>query len=310
MPSYRLKRFPIFRFLFSLAIALTLEACAPVHILNALVPEQGMKETRSIRFGPGDRGKLDVYAPAQPCAGSLPVIVFFYGGGWDSGRREDYLFVAEAFSSRGFITVIPDYRIYPQGLFPDFIEDGALALRWTFENIGKYGGDPQNIFIAGHSAGAQIATMLAFDKSWLARLNVDAGRLRGVIGLAGPYDFLPLETARLNAIFPSEAARAQSQPIRFARRDAPPVLLISGEPDEVVGPGNSRRLAQRIRALGGSVDEKYYPGLGHAKLVAVLAAPLRSNYRVLDDIDEFVESSRIPMRTDGPSAINAPSGRQ
>ena len=219
------------------------------------------------------------------------MIVFYYGGGWDSGSREDYLFVAEALTSRRFITVIPDYRIYPQAVFPDFLEDSAVALRWTFDNIGKFGGDTRNIFVAGHSAGAQIATMLAFDKTWLSHVKSDPAQIRGVIGLAGPYDFLPLKTDRLKAIFPSTEKQALAQPIRYARKNAPPALLVTGESDDVVGPGNTRRFAQRIREAGGIVEEKYYPDLGHAKLVVALSAPLRSNYRVLDDVAEFVKAS-------------------
>ncbi len=271
-----------------------LGACAPVRVLNALVPESGLRATRALVYEPGERGKLDVYVPSTPASSPRPVIVFYYGGGWDSGNREDYLFVAEALTSRGFVAVIPDYRIYPQAVFPDFLDDGAAALRWTFDNIGKFGGDTHNIFVAGHSAGAQIATMLAFDKTWLSHVNSDPSKIRGVIGLAGPYDFLPLKTERLNAIFPTAEKQVRSQPIRYARSDAPPALLVTGEGDEVVGAGNTRRFAQRIRQAGGKVQEKYYPDLGHAKLVAVLSAPLRGGFPVLDDIAEFVKSSAVP----------------
>ena len=286
MPSRAIFNFPCY-----LVFAVLLSGCSPARMLNALVPESGLKTTKAIPYGPGERRRLDVYVPANPPTTPRPVIVFYYGGGWDSGSREDYLFVAEALTSRGFITVIPDYRIYPEVVFPDFLEDSAVALSWTFDNIEKFGGDTRNIFVAGHSAGAQIATMLAFDKTWLSHVKSDPARIRGVIGLAGPYDFLPLKTDRLKAIFPSAEQQALSQPIRYARKDAPPALLVTGESDDVVGPGNTRRFAQRIREAGGMVEEKYYPDLGHTKLVVALSAPLRSNYRVLDDVAEFVKAS-------------------
>ncbi len=281
----------LFYFPLSFAIAAMLGACAPVRMLNAMVPENGFKATRAIAYKPGERGKLDVYVPATPATGPRPVIVFYYGGGWDSGDRGDYLFVAEALTSRGFIAVIPDYRIYPQAVFPDFLEDGAAALHWTFDNIGTFGGDSRNIFVAGHSAGAQIATMLAFDKTWLSQVKSDPAQIRGVIGLAGPYDFLPLKTERLNAIFPSAEKQARSQPIRYARKDAPSTLLLTGESDDVVGAGNTRRFARRIRDVGGTVEEKYYSEIGHARLVVAMSAPLRDGYRVLDDIADFVKAS-------------------
>jgi acetyl esterase/lipase len=277
-----------------LALAVAVVACSPVRMLNALVPEDGLKSSKDIAYGPGERGRLDVYAPVSPTPRPRPVIVFYYGGGWDSGRRGDYLFVAEALASRGFITVIPDYRLYPEVVYPAFLEDGAAALRWTFDHIEQFGGDARNVFVLGHSAGAQIAMMLAFDRTWLAHVQRDPAQIRGVIGLAGPYDFLPLTSARLKAIFPSAESQALSQPIRYARKGAPAALLVTGENDAVVGAGNSRRFALRIRESGGEVKEKYYPDLGHAKLVAVLAAPLRGNYPVLDDIDAFVNASLGP----------------
>ena len=290
-PLMQILSFSFFHLPASLAIVALMTACSPARMLNALVPESGFRSTKAVVYGPGERGKLDVYVPAAPSPTPRPVIVFYYGGGWDSGSREDYLFVAEALTSRGFITVIPDYRIYPEVVFPDFLDDSAAALQWTFGNIEKFGGDTRNTFVAGHSAGAQIAMMLAFDKTWLAHVKSDPAQIRGVIGLAGPYDFLPLKTERLKAIFPSPEQQALSQPIRYARKDAPPAFLVTGDSDDVVGPGNTKRFAQRIREAGGKVDEKYYPDLGHAKIVVVLAAPLRSRYKVLDDVAAFVNSS-------------------
>jgi len=281
----------LFHISFYLIIATVLSGCSPARLLNALVPEKELKTTRAIAYGSGERRRLDVYVPANPSTTPRPVIVFYYGGGWDSGSRKEYLFVAEALTSRGFIAVIPDYRIYPEVVFPDFLEDSAVALRWTFDNIANFGGDTRNIFVAGHSAGAQIAMMLAFDKTWLSHVKSDPTRIRGVIGLAGPYDFLPLKTDRLKAIFPSAEKQALAQPIRYARKDAPPALLVTGESDDVVGPGNTKRFAQRIREAGGIVEEKYYADLGHIKLVMALSAPLRRNYRVLDDVVEFVNAS-------------------
>ncbi len=283
--------------------AALLGACSPVTILNSFVPTEGLVATRNIAYGTLNRETLDVYVPetnssvpqatngAQASVtGKRPVIVFFYGGSWDSGSKDAYLFVAEALTSKGFITVIPDYRIYPEVIYPEFLTDGAKAFRWTQTNIEKYGGDVNNIFVAGHSAGAHIAAMLAFDQTWLTQQKSDAASIRGFIGLAGPYDFLPLTSARLKEIFPSSEIQALSQPIRYARGNAPPSLLLAGDADTIVGVKNTRNFSGKIRELGGRVQTKYYPGMGHIKIVAALAAPFRDGETVLEDVAEFVRA--------------------
>lgn len=298
--------------------ATLLVACSPVAILNSLVPTEGLLATRNIAYGTLNREMLDVYVPIVPTVANAargsadatsaaakngmdagaqasvatkrPVIIFFYGGSWDSGSKDAYLFVAEALTSKGFITVIPDYRVYPEVIYPEFLTDGAKAFRWTQTNIEKYGGDVNNIFIAGHSAGAHIAAMLAFDQTWLTQQKSDTSSIRGFIGLAGPYDFLPLTSARLKEIFPSPEIQALSQPIRYARGNAPSSLLLAGDADTVVGIKNTKNFSRKIRELGGRVQTKYYPGMGHIKIVAAFAAPFRDGQTVLEDVAEFVRA--------------------
>jgi acetyl esterase/lipase len=295
----------------ALFIAALLAACSPAVLLNSLVPTEDLSATRNIAYGTLNRQQLDVYVPVstQGTAAKRPVIVFFYGGSWDSGSKDAYLFVAEALTSKGFITVIPDYRIYPEVIYPEFLNDGAKAFQWTRDNIEKYGGDVNNIFVAGHSAGAHIAAMLAFDPTWLSAQKLNTSSIRGFVGLAGPYDFLPLTSARLREIFPSADIQASSQPIRYARGNGPSALLLAGDADTIVGIKNTRNFSARIRESKGRIQEKYYAGMGHVKIVTVLAAPFRNGHTVLDDIAEFVraESSRDP-NVAGTSA-NATLGR-
>ncbi len=292
-------------------VAALLAACSPAGILNALVPTDGMTATRNIAYGTLNRQQLDVYVPAMTATKATiatpakrPVIVFFYGGSWDSGSKDSYLFVAEALTSKGFIAVIPDYRVYPEVIYPEFLNDGASAFQWTKDNIEKYGGDVNNIFVAGHSAGAHIAAMLAFDQTWLATQKLNSASIRGFIGLAGPYDFLPLTSARLQEIFPSAEIQALSQPIRYARGNAPATLLLAGDADTVVALKNTQNFSARIRELNGRVQEKYYVGMGHVKIVTALAAPFRDGQTVLDDIAEFVriESARNIITVNVPGA--------
>ena len=249
-------------------------ACSPTAVLNALAPRDGIAVTRHIPYAGGVRHGLDVYAP-QSSGMPAPVVVFFYGGNWDSGAKEMYRFVGAALAARGVLTVIPDYRLYPQVRFPAFMEDAAQAVAWTRANVARYGGDPRRLFFMGHSAGGQIATLLALDPTYLRSVGLSPSRnVCGVIGLAGPYDFLPLHDDELKIIFGPEAERPRSQPINYVSAQAPPMLLLAGRDDTTVDPGNTLRLAARLRAVGASVQDELYPGIGHKALIAAFARPL------------------------------------
>jgi acetyl esterase/lipase len=219
-------------------------------------------------------------------AGTRPVIVFFYGGSWQGGNRDAYLFAAEALVSLGFAVLVPDYRVFPEVVFPAFVEDGARSVAWARRHAREFRGDPERIFLMGHSAGAHIAAMLALDPAYLAAVGERPGDLRGWIGLAGPYDFLPLKNETLKAIFAPEDRIARTQPINFVRGGEPPALLITGDEDGEVNPGNTSRLAARLRERGSRVVERHYAGLNHYTLVGYLAAPFRDP-RLLDDIAAF-----------------------
>jgi acetyl esterase/lipase len=270
-------------------LSAALSGCSVVSMLNAMAPTGGLEIRNDVAYGPGARQKLDTYRP-RDAAGSRPVIVFFYGGSWDSGSRDSYLFVAEALASRGFVVVVPDYRIYPDALFPTFLEDAAAAVAWTRAHAAELGGDPSRLFLMGHSAGAHIAGMLALDKQWLERAGLSPSQVSGWVGLAGPYDFLPLKEERLKTIFAPPETIARTQPINFVTAQAPPALLATGETDTTVSPGNSLRLAAKLRSVGVPVTEVRYPSLNHYTIIGALSVPMRGSYPVLDDVERFVRS--------------------
>ena len=217
-----------------------------------------------------------------------PSSSFFYGGNWDSGRKEDYLFLGDALARRGFVVVIPDYRVYPDVRYPAFVEDGASAVRWTLANIAAYGGDPARVSVMGHSAGGYIALMLALDRQWL---GADRARLKSAVGLAGPYDFLPLTDPELKIIFGTESDLAKTQPITYVDGTAPPVLLATGRLDTIVSPANVTRLAARIEQHGGKVTVERYALLGHITLIGSFAEPLRALTPVVNDVTGFLEAA-------------------
>lgn len=266
-----------------------LTGCSPVRLVNALVSGDGYARRRAIAYGPGARMRLDVYVP-ENVAAPTPIAVFFYGGSWASGDRDDYVFVGAALASRGIAAVIPDYRLYPEVRFPDFLDDCARAVRWTIDHAVDHNADPELLFLLGHSAGAYNAAMLALAGAYLDRRGLATSCVRGVAGLAGPYDFLPLQHAITKDVFGFPDTPRATQPIEFSRADAPPALLITGDADVVVDPGNSARFAARLRSVGARVHEIVYPGVGHAPLVGAFAAPLRRVAPVLDDVERFVRS--------------------
>ncbi len=264
-------------------------ACSRTSVLNALAPSDGITLTRDIAYAPGSRRTLDIYAP-RASARPASVVVFFYGGNWDSGAKEMYRFVGAALAARGVLTIIPDYRLYPQVRFPAFMDDAATAVGWTRTNIARFGGDPHRLFLMGHSAGAQIATLLALDPVYLHAHDVAPDVVCGAIGLAGPYDFLPLHDPELEAIFGPEAERPRSQPINYVSPQAPPMLLLAGRDDTTVDPGNTLRLAAKLRAAGVGVQSELYPRIGHATLIGAFARPLGFLAPARKDTVDFVQA--------------------
>ena len=267
-----------------------LAGCSPFVILNAVAPGKGFSRQADIAYGPLARQQLDLYVPDAAVPRPFPVVVFFYGGGWESGKRKDYRFVGAELATRGVMTIVADYRVFPEVVFPAFIEDGALAVRWAQEHAAESGGNPKRLFLMGHSAGAQIAAMLALNKQYLREAGADPHLIAGLIGLAGPYDFLPLKKATLKKIFGDPAPRS-TQPIDFVTADAPPALLVYGSDDTTVDPGNSLRLAAALKSVGRPAEIRVYPGVGHSRVVAGFSPPLARGVPVTDDVMRFIDAN-------------------
>jgi acetyl esterase/lipase len=277
------------RMLVGAGILLGAVGCSSLGLLDALTPAGNYAATLDIAYGPQPRQRLDVYVPSGPVAKGT-VIVFFYGGNWQSGDKDGYRFVAESLTRRGHIVVIPDYRVYPAAVFPGFIEDSARAVAWVVGHIARYGGAPEAIYLMGHSAGAYNAVMLGVNPSYLHAAGVPRERIAGVIGIAGPYDFLPLADPTLKTIFGPEEARARTQPVNFVERSARPMLLVTGADDTTVRSHNTHRLAARLREEGVPVRDIVYPDKGHIDIILGLSSRLRGNSRLGDDIEAFVRA--------------------
>lgn len=273
---------------------IALASCSPAGLLNGISrltgDSGGRAAVRGVSFGPDPRQKLDVYVPAKPPTGRrLPVVVFFYGGGWVAGERGDYGFAARAFAARGYVAIVPDYRLVPTVRFPTFIEDGALAVKWARDHAADYGGDPARIAVSGHSAGAYIGAMLALDRHYLADVGVDPGTIRAAALLSGPYDFYPWTEQRGRDALGQWPRPAETQPITFARADAPPMLLMHGTADTVVRPYNSERLAAKLTSLGAPVELRLYSGKSHVDTIKSLSPAFRGSTPALADAIAFLD---------------------
>jgi acetyl esterase/lipase len=266
---------------------------SPTLLLNAVTSRKGYTVRRDIAYGDLPRQKLDLYLPDKG-ADSAPLIVFFYGSAWRDGEKGIYRFVAQPFASRGFMVAVPDHRLYPEVTYPGFVEDGAAAVAYLWRTLRLPDGSPRRLILIGHSSGAHIAALLTLDERYLAKAGLPSGAIERTVGISGPYDFLPLKTPQTKAIFP-EALREASQPIRYVDGTEAPMLLLTGDSDTTVGPGNTTRLAAKIREKGGVVTVALYPGVGHIGAIAALAEALPfAKPPVRDDILAFIAAGPRP----------------
>ncbi len=263
----------------TLGALIALAAFSPLAALNALARSDTYRLDDGIAYGPLARQRLDVYTPTTPAASPAgwPVVVFFYGGSWNTGERGDYRFLGAALAERGILAIVADYRLYPEVRFPEFLRDAALALAWGLENGKRLGGDPRRTFVMGHSAGGYNAAMLALDTRWLAPTGHDPKKeLAGWIGLAGPYEFLPLEPGPSRPVFFHPDYPPGTQAIDYAMSDTPPAFLAAPTNDTVVSPQRSTRamaakLKQRRRA-GRAEDVRRHHACAHRRRLRAAAA--------------------------------------
>ena len=271
-----------------------LTACSALDVLNATVATDTYRPVNDQAYGADPRQQLDVYQPPADVK-SAPLVVFFYGGSWSSGERADYRFVGEALASQGMVCVVADYRLSPVVRYPVFLEDSAAAVRWAFDNAARFGADPTRVFVMGHSAGAYNAAMLALDARWLRAVGLDPARLAGWIGLAGPYDFLPIGDPKTQLAFNWPSTPADSQPLVHASRASPPALLLAPTNDTVVDPQRSTvTMARKLQSSGVRVQSELFDSVSHITLVALMASVLRGRAPVLERVTAFVKGSVKP----------------
>jgi acetyl esterase/lipase len=259
---------------------------ARLQLFNLLVPKDAESSLSAADFpyGPDERQKLDIYMPREAKL-PLPVVVFVHGGSWEEGSKDGYTFAGRALAAQGFLTFVMNYRLHPQHQYPAFVDDVDLALRWAVKNAAGFGGDPQKIFAVGHSAGAYNVAMAVLHK----RYSVDRPKLAGVVALAGPYDFVPLDSKITIKVFGDVPDLADTQPIHHAFKDAPPFLILHGSADKTVFPRNAVALDKALRAAGAQSTLKMYDGVAHADMVLGFSTWLRGRAPTLADAVAFMK---------------------
>ena len=281
---------------------LNLARHAPVYVLNATVPRAGLTVTHDVAFGDLPRQKLDIYRPLH--GADLPVIIYFYGGSWRTGSKAIYPFVAATMARAGAVVVVPNYRLYPDVVYPAFLQDCARAVAWATLHRSQLGSEGP-LFLMGHSAGAYNTMMLGLDPTWLRQAGAGNTPIAGLIGLAGPYDFLPITNPEIQPVFPNP--EPSTQPINHiqARSQArtPPLLLLTGSDDRQVKPRNTQALASKIASAGGTVTTHTYPELGHIGLITAIAPIFQWRAPVLRDVMGFVDG-KMPFQP--PSGVPKP----
>jgi acetyl esterase/lipase len=274
--------------------ALVTSGCGRLAFVAANVPALFGAHHRyaDIAYGSHPQRRLDVYVPERPAAWPRPLVVFWHGGRWSFGDKTDYRFVGAALTELGAVAVVPNYRHYPEVKMPGFMDDAARAALWAVAHAGDYGAHSDELFLMGHSAGSHLAALLALDPRYFAACGQPAPTIAGVIGLSGPYDFLPLREADVQDMFGPPPNYPDSQPINFVHPEAPPMLLVHGSKDDTVWPKNSRNLASALHARGVPATLKLYPKLMHADTVAALSLPARDRAPTLADIAAFIKQPR------------------
>jgi len=284
--------------------------CSLIEALNAMVPADTHHRLEGLAYGDHPRHRLDLYLPLgdAPAAG-WPMLLFFYGGSWQTGSRKQYRFFGESLARRGILTAVADYRLHPEVRYVGVLQDSAAALTWLRTRAGQWHGDPDRLYAAGHSAGAFNAAMLALDARWLGEHGLrPAESMAGWVGLAGPYDFRPLLDPALMALFnppeDPETTPDETQPIFHVTAEAPPALLIAPREDHVVYPGsNTGALAAQLRKHAVPTTERYYRRTNHYTVVGAFAELLRPLAPVLEDVCRFVAQTRLPQDPETPETV-------
>ena len=218
-----------------------------------------------------ERCVLDIYYPKDSL--SFATIIWFHGGGLSYGEKE----IPEALKEKGVAVIGVNYRLYPKIGAPTYIEDAAASVAWVFNNIEKYGGDSQSIFISGHSAGGYLASMIGLDKRWLQSHDIDANEIAGLIPFSG-HTITHFTVREERGIKGTQPIIDDLAPLYHVRPDAPPLLLITGDREmELMGRYEENAYMMRMMRVAGHNDTRIIELDGYGHNMTYPAFPLLLN---------------------------------
>ena len=273
-------------------LSMLLSACTNLALKAINTPSYlsaDIRVEKGLAYGDQSHQKLDLFLPPESVNRNRQLVIFVYGGDWTSGSRENYFFVADALTSAGYTVAIPDYIKYPEGVFPAFVQDIALAVDWLATNIGRFA-DVDRLILMGHSAGAHIAALLVTDRRYLAAHELPEDTIDAFVGVAGPYAYLP-QQEKYRDIFGRLEDYRGMQPLHFVSGGEPPMLLLHGSQDKTVLPVHTRKFAEKVNALGGSAATRFYPQYKHAGMVLALSRISGRNNEIRSAILEFLQQA-------------------
>ena len=265
---------------------------------NAQIEEYDLKT--GIAYYPGqathpdpylrERCVLDLYYPVN--VQDFPTVVWFHGGGLTGGEKE----IPVGLKEKGLAVVAINYRLSPGVRSPAWIEDAAAAIAWTFGNIRSYGGSDSLIFISGHSAGAYLAMMCGLDKKWLAAWKVDADAIAGLIPLSG-HTVTHFTIRKERGIADTSPVVDELAPLHHVRRDAPPLLLITGDRElEILGRYEENAYLMRMMRVAGHAHTRLFEldGYGHGMVTPAIPLLLNEVNRLIGERKKQPGISTVP----------------
>lgn len=280
-------------------ISTLLSACSPLGLVNGVAKVYPAEVQRDIRYGDDPKQALDLYLPSPErlTAGQkTPVVVFFYGGSWNSGDKSMYGFIGRRMAAAGFITAVANYRLYPDVVYPEFLHDSAKAVRKVHELMTSVEfadwRPSEKLFLMGHSAGAYNSAMLAMDDRWLAAEGLNRQELLTAwIGLAGPYDLYPITMEDVKPVFHHPDYPPQSNPIEFTEQSVIPALLVAPEDDETIRTEiHSYALAELLTEQGADHQLVTVPKTGHVTLIGSFSPLLLFTPSAMEPVETFIRA--------------------
>jgi len=212
--------------------------------------------------------KLDLYIPKNKKP--APVFFFVHGGAWRSGDRALYFPLGGRFAKEEILTVVPSYRLAPLNPHPAQIEDVAAAFAWTVKHIAEYGGDPNRIYVGGHSAGGHLSALLALDERWLKKYDLTSKSIRGAITMSGVYDLVAIGDSQAAVFGTDKEARKDASPLTFVKGGAPPFVVTYCQRDYMTLPAQAKTFYKALRDAKIEAKMVYVPGENHiSEMIAV-----------------------------------------